>query len=41
MSAVDDLIKHPDDLPMIGVLLCKAKDQTFVEYALRGIDTAM
>jgi predicted nuclease of restriction endonuclease-like (RecB) superfamily len=41
LSAVDDLLKHPDDLPTIGLLLCKTKDQTFVEYALRGIDKPM
>jgi predicted nuclease of restriction endonuclease-like (RecB) superfamily len=41
LSAVDDLLKHNDDLPTIGLLLCKTKDQTFVEYALRGIDKPM
>ena len=41
LSAVDDLLKHPDDLPTIGLLLCKTKNQTFVEYALRGIDKPM
>jgi predicted nuclease of restriction endonuclease-like (RecB) superfamily len=41
LSAVDDLLKHHDDLPTIGLLLCKTKDQTFVEYALRGIDKPM
>jgi predicted nuclease of restriction endonuclease-like (RecB) superfamily len=41
LSAVDDLLKHHDDLPTIGLLLCKTKNQTFVEYALRGINKPM
>jgi len=36
MSAVDDLLAHPDDKPTIGLLLCKAKDNVVAEYALRG-----
>ncbi len=38
LSAVDDLLRHPDDGPTIGILLCKSKNQVVVEYALR--DTA-
>jgi len=36
LSAVDDLLCHPDDKPTIGLLLCKGKDRLVVEYALRG-----
>ncbi len=36
MSAVDDLLRHPDDKPTIGLLLCKGKDRIVAEYALRG-----
>jgi len=36
LSAVDDLLRHPDDQPTIGLLLCKSKNQIVVEYALRG-----
>jgi predicted nuclease of restriction endonuclease-like (RecB) superfamily len=36
LAAVDDLIKHPDDKPTIGLLLCKSKNNITVEYALRG-----
>ena len=36
LSAVDDLLRHPDDQPTIGLLLCKSKDKLEVEYALRG-----
>mgnify|MGYP001106717946 CR=1 FL=1 len=36
LSAVDDLLRHPDDKSTIGLLLCKSKDRLVVEYALRG-----
>lgn len=36
VSAVDDLLKKPTDNPTIGIILCKSKDKTSVEYALRG-----
>ncbi len=38
LSALDDLLRHPDDRPSIGIVLCREKDRTTVEYALR--DTA-
>ncbi|MBI2889232.1 MAG: DUF1016 domain-containing protein [Nitrospirae bacterium] len=38
LSAVDDLLRHPDDQPAIGLLLCRAKSKLVVEYALRGFD---
>ena len=41
LSAVDDLMRHPDDAPTIGLLLCKGKDRTVVEYALRGFEKPM
>jgi predicted nuclease of restriction endonuclease-like (RecB) superfamily len=37
LSAVDDLLQHPDDKPSIGLLLCKEKDRITVEYALRDL----
>lgn len=37
LSAVDDLLRHPDDQPAIGLLLCRGKDRLVVEYALRGL----
>ena len=36
LSAVDDLLKHPDDQPSIGILICKTKSKVKVEYALRN-----
>jgi len=35
LSAVDDLLRHPNDEPTIGLILCKNKKQLIVEYALR------
>lgn len=35
LSAVDDMIKQPDDQPTIGLLLCRGKNELVVEYALR------
>jgi len=37
LSAVDDLLRHSDDKPTIGLLLCKGKDRLVVEYALRDL----
>ena len=36
MGAVDDLLRHADDKPTIGLLLCKGKDRIIAEYALSG-----
>jgi predicted nuclease of restriction endonuclease-like (RecB) superfamily len=38
LTAVDAQIKHPDDGPTIGLLLCKTKNKVVAEYALRGND---
>ncbi len=37
LSAVDDLLRHPEDRPTIGLLLCKTKNRIVVEYALRDL----
>lgn len=36
LSAVDDLLRHPDDAPSIGMILCRGRNATVVEYSLRG-----
>ena len=36
LNVVDDLLRHPDDKPSIGLLLVKDKDQIVVEYSLAG-----
>jgi len=38
LSAVDDLLRHPDDKPSIGLLLCRSKNKLEAEYALRGFN---
>jgi len=35
LAALDDLVKEPWEAPSIGIVLCKSKDRTIVEYALR------
>lgn len=35
LAAVDDQMRHADDPPSIGIILCKSKDKLTVEYALR------
>lgn len=37
LSAVDDLLKQPEDNPSIGLILCKSKNNVLAEYALRDI----
>jgi predicted nuclease of restriction endonuclease-like (RecB) superfamily len=37
LSAVDDLLRHPDDKPSIGIILCKSKNHVVAEYALRDL----
>jgi len=37
-SAVDDLIKHAEDKPTIGLILCQTKDKVMAEYALRDMN---
>ncbi len=37
ISAVDSLLKSERDNPTIGILICKSKNETVVEYALRDI----
>jgi len=38
LSAVDDLLRHPADAPSIGIILCRGRNATVLEYSLR--DTA-
>ena len=38
VSAVDELMKQSDDNPTIGLLICKSKDNTVVEWSVRGIN---
>jgi predicted nuclease of restriction endonuclease-like (RecB) superfamily len=38
VSAVDGEIKETHDNPTLGILICKSKNNTVVEYALKSID---
>lgn len=38
LSAVDDQLRHKDDGPSIGIILCKTKDDVFAEYVLRNFN---
>jgi|GEM_PF-216548 len=37
LSAVDDLLKHEQDAPSIGLILCKEKNSFIAEYAIRDM----
>lgn len=37
-SVVDDQLRHPEDAPTIGLILCQTKDSILAEYALRDIN---
>lgn len=39
LSAVDELLRRPQDSPTIGLILCKTRNHVTVEYALRNTAT--
>ena len=39
VSAIDTELRAKDDNPTIGILICKSKNNTVVEYALKNINT--
>jgi len=39
ISAIDEELKSKQDNPTIGILICKSKSDTIVEYALRNVNT--
>lgn len=41
LSALDDLVRRPDENPSIGLILCKEKSDKIVEYAFRNTTTPM
>ena len=41
LSAVDDRLRHKDDQPTIGIILCKGRNEVVVEYALRDSSKPM
>jgi predicted nuclease of restriction endonuclease-like (RecB) superfamily len=41
LSAVDDLLRHSEDRPSIGLILCKSQNRLVAEYALRDVSKPM
>lgn len=41
LNVLDDKVKLPHENPSIGIVLCKQKDNTVVDYAIKSIDKAM
>jgi len=37
-NVVNKVLKHPEDKPTIGLILCKNKDKLLAEYSLEGIE---
>lgn len=37
LSVVDDRLRHPDDRPSIGLILCRTRSRVIAEYALRDL----
>lgn len=40
-NVVDDRLRHPDDKPTIGLILCQDKNRIIAEYALKGVQKAI
>ena len=38
LAVLNDQVRLEDENPSIGIILCKSKDKTVVEYALRDSD---
>lgn len=41
LSALDTIVKHPDENPSIGIVLCKEKNATVVEFAFQDMKKPM
>lgn len=41
LNVVDDKMRHPDDKPSIGLILCQDKKRLIAEYSLRGMNKAI
>jgi predicted nuclease of restriction endonuclease-like (RecB) superfamily len=38
LSAVDDRLRHPEDRPSLGLILCRSRSRVIAEYALRELN---
>lgn len=41
LSALDTYVKKPHENPVIGIVLCRDMNQSFVEFAIRDYDKPM
>jgi predicted nuclease of restriction endonuclease-like (RecB) superfamily len=41
LTALDEQVKTEDENPSIGILICKSKSRTVVEYALKNVNVPM
>jgi predicted nuclease of restriction endonuclease-like (RecB) superfamily len=41
INAVDELLRHTDDQPTIGIILCKSKNKAVAEYSLRQTEAPL
>lgn len=41
LAALDEQVKHPDDRPSVGIILCKSKDKLIADYSLRNLNRAI
>lgn len=41
LAVVDDLVRHADDQPSIGLILCKTRNRIIAEYALRDMSAPL
>jgi len=41
LNVLDDKIKLPDEHPSIGIILCKEKQNSIVQYSIRNMNTPM
>ena len=39
LAALDEEMRHPDDQPSIGLILCKEKNRIVVEYWMHILNT--
>ncbi len=38
VNVIDDQLRHPEDRPTIGIVLCRSRKQSIVHYALQGMN---
>lgn len=41
LNLLDEKVKLPHENPTIGIILCKEKNNTIVEFTIKSIDKAM